>query len=214
MKHIAAAVALFASGIAAQAEISVFTSRAAWESAVAAPIVTETFDSITPYYFSEPVNPFGPFSVVLDRVGDPDQIGVRPVNGGGSRLGLSLVDPDTGLTFAPSNIRFMLETPTVAFGADFDSVARSSDTTINGEMLVEIAGETIDLALLVDDSGDGFVGFISTTPFDTASFTYQRSGNAVNDYFSVDNFAFQGVPAPGAVTILLGSCAALIRRRR
>lgn len=189
-------IAVISFVVPANADLSFYTDRSAWEAAVTGEI-TEDFDSVAPYELVPGINNAGLIDIEMRNLSDIDQW--NSINDGSSFLningtpfyqgGCRLTDPDT-------IINLHLPSPPVwAFGADFTST--HSSATGNG-LTMEVNGLEYDFRdLIPSGEGTGFLGFISTDAFSTVTL-FDTSNN---ETFGLDNVSF-AVPEPSAMMLL------------
>lgn len=189
---------------------TIYTDRAAWESAVGS-FTTETFDKDIP---NADVITFGN-GVVSKGVGGIELNEVF--------FGLYVGDLDTSDDFPPlfNEIRWTLPSPVVAFGADWFSTATGSGLTISGDF--DGTGlQTLSFASVLGEPGTGFLGILGTAPFTEIIFREERpiDRGIGDEVFLVDNFSLAAAPPVESVpepTVLAGLAvvgAGLLWRRR
>jgi len=184
-------MALFFTSTPVQADLSFFHNRTLWENAVSGTIVTEDFNSVTPYYMTEGVNHAGLIDIELIGLSSVSQWnsinnGSGPLNINGSRY------YQGGSNYSGANSINLLM-PTTAFGGDFISTHSAGGLTLRvGSLQYEFS------SLLPNGAGSGFLGFVSTDPFSQITL-FDASKN---ETFGLDNVSFvTAVPAPGAAIL-------------
>ena len=191
------------------ADLSFYTDRSAWESAVSGAIVIEDFDSVTPSFLTEGINDADLIKIEMVNLSEVNQwnsidngSGYSNVNGTPYYQGACrYTDPDTIIVL---HLPFL----TKAFGGDFESTY-SSD--LDG-LTLQVNGSRYEFSDLMSSSGGtGFLGFISTT--DTfLSVTLFDYDEILGESFGLDNVSF-AVPEPTTM-VLLGLGGLMLRKRR
>ena len=184
--------ALVVAAAPASAQLTAFTSRAAFEAA-AGPLLTQPFSA-----------PFELVPTTGATYAFPGATLTLDANHGGMTYGGGdvLVDLHPAGMGEPGFLRFTFGAPVRAFGADFllfDDPAIVLRAVVNGVTL---------------DVGEGFFGVVSTVPFttvdvrDPSDFTFVVVDDA--------SFSVSAVPEPGTVSLLLVGLAAgaAVARRR
>lgn len=177
------------------AAVTVYTSRAAWEIAVANNFVTENFNSLTT----------GPLSSGLNSAGLFD---IR-VNGlvSGNQFTSGLFAGETSSQFGRTQ-DFVFPSAVSGFGGDWLLATTSAHLTVT------INDETIQFDNYLAGNGNGFLGFVSSSPFAEARF--DDEGHSGNEQYLLDNLSFATVPEPaaGALMIVVGLLSLCVRARR
>lgn len=203
---IAAAVVLMA-GVSQAEAASIFTDRAAWEAAVAG-FTTETFDTSMASANVLVLN--SDITSTTDVVTKPN--GLNEVGFGAYRGRLG------GSGSHPNNITWDFGSSVVGFFADFGSL-NSNGLTVTGDF-DGTGDQTFSIATTVGGVSGGF-GLLGTATFST----FDWGSNDPSEFFTVDNFSYssvlapggeQQVPEPGSLATFGASLAALgwLRRRR
>ena len=195
---------------AANAQLTVFTDRAAWEAALGgASITTEDFNSITPFVFSDGQT-LDTGLVQITRDGSPNGgDGALEIEDGanfGNFDGTPFLSGETGIgphervevTFNGQNV--------FAFGADFVS-------PFSGDGIgVDVNGQTF-LLDYIPSFDSGFFGVISTGTFDGITIVGTPDDISFQELWQADNVSY-AVPAPGAAMLAGVAGLAAVRRRR
>lgn len=215
----------------AMAALIVYTDRAAFNSAVSSgTVVNEDFSGAAAGSTQIPVDTtfdVGSFSVRYSTAGGVDEPTNDIFNSGGvqelrlqwHRAGTTPVNQVT------TQLQFLFDEPTRAFGADWGTSSNSDFTLQDGNLFTLMVGtDTLDIDAALGDlpgtgmTEGGFVGFLSDTDF--SSFDLTLSPVFAVDSFSVDNTAqvasssLSAVPEPSSFWILLVCAACHARRRR
>ncbi|MFM7450149.1 MAG: PTPA-CTERM sorting domain-containing protein [Leptolyngbyaceae cyanobacterium] len=202
----AATVAISTVSAPAEAAVITYTDRANWQSALsglgwsASP--PEQFNAVIPdadsIIFAN--------GVLSD--GSPNtQFGVNQVVGGAYNGGLTTSATSPFYT----QIKWTFPTSTRGFGADWFNTFSGGAASLQ----VTIAGQTINIANALGGGGNGFLGFISDTPFTEATFSVGGSGDLAYD---ADNLSYAQnstvVPTPALLPGLIGMGIAAWRKRK
>ena len=180
------------------------TDRPTWETAVGGTIVNDPFATPITQGMSIMFDS-GVVSTVTVCCSFADENVVRNPPGGPSEvLYQNRLGPDgTG----DQNWTFPMLVN--GFGADWGGVQN---------VVVTILGESFEIDSVVGAS-DGFLGFVSDTPFMSVDFTHTSTNPSARDIYTADNLAFSKaavVPEPATVTLfaigLLGVGLTLRRR--
>jgi hypothetical protein len=187
------------------ADLSFYTKRSTWESAVNDAIVTENFNSVSPYILTEGVNSAGLIDIQLIGLSGPSEW--NSINDGSGPLNIN------GSTFyqGGSNysgadfINLLLPFTAKAFGGDFVSTHSADGLTLKVDGLqYEFS------ALLPAGVGTGFLGFVSTNSFSQVTL-FDASKN---ETFGLDNVSFAAVPEPATICLLGLGALSLTRKKR
>jgi len=176
----------------AAAALTIYTSRAAWESAVSAHYVEDLE--------SEPANFTGPTPYTTAQGWDFTSIG--------STVTIQFFEP--GIVNSTQTMHFRTNNPvgqmlqvappagttSLGYGFDYDTAGESWDLRVGGVVVATMPGST-----------NGFLGFLDTSP--VADFVLS-SPSAVQGGLDIDNFSGEGIiPAPpvmfGLANSALGS---------
>lgn len=149
-------------------------------------------------------------------------IGTTPVNFGGfsvSTTGTAVINPGNAsyqvdgsryldVNLAAATLTFTFANAVNSFGANFFSLNNNQARTF-----VTVGGQTFNPLPL----SPSFLGFVSTTPFTSVTFSTPTSGGS-NDQFGVDNVTIGGAvpePATWALMILgMGAVGFAMRRAK
>lgn len=216
VRPILAALVLAAVATPAQAAITVFTDRTAFNAAAGA-LTLETFESFS----SEIAFRTAPLTVgglTFQGFGTGQQgrniVDIPPPQfsefsiGGTNQLSL--------INNATSRVQVSFASAITAFGGDFggyqDDILRSRITVLGSDVVAPVtAGSTAR-----------FFGFISDTPFTSLVFQSHQQAATNGDGFGLDNIAYggsatRGVPEPATWALMLlgfGAIGAAMRRRQ
>jgi len=198
--------------------LTVYTSSAEWETAVAGLVVqVETFNDATEGTLPAGTTVIQP-KAILSITLDSNNQGVVKI--------LEATDKLNGLEFqgricdqtlpasvcAPKQLYLDFQTaaPVVAFAADW------AGTTEQDVLTIGIGGTITALNQVPNFSGTGFLGFVDTTPFSTVTFGLANARpGAVLEGFRMDNLRIAEVPLPAGLALLGSSMAVLgLARRR
>lgn len=197
-----------ASAVAREAAaFAYYTSRAAWEAAVGAPVTTD--------HFSNPVA--NAASILFDT-------GIVSTHEDFDHFGSANVFADANAIFAGSGryqgramsdakeIIWVFPTPVFAFGADWISPLSLGRLTVTGNF--DGTGmTTVGLLGPLEPDTDGFFGIVGAGSF--ASIVLGTESTSQNEAFAADDLSFaSGIPEPGTQVLLVAGLAALGRRRR
>ena len=203
---------LFALLVAANvhAQIQTYTNRADWEAAVAAAASTAEYFNFTGLTLGRvsqlDTNYADRFRIVVDHVSAStfSNPGIDIFPDASCSLGsgdcnvftFNMKDPTSTLDMPTTNA-LVFPQPILAFGGDFiqTGIAPVPTPTVTGPVTLHFGAESIVVNDFVDASGNGFFGFVATTPSDTLSFTFVKSGTIQNDIFQIYNPAFGAATA-------------------
>lgn len=201
----------------ADGAVITFTDRATFTGALGSRffVASEDFSNNPPGFTPIPVNTqfdVGAFDVFYTTANNQDQSTIALRNSAGDqRLDLQFDSGNGAGASEPgritTSIEFRFDDELFGFGGDWGALT-GAFTSDDGNMLtINVNGDTVNIDDLLGDppgTGDdenGFVGFISDTPFTSITLT----GVAV---FSVDSFSFDnallvGPPVPEPSTLLV-----------
>lgn len=217
MKLLAFAIASASLAAAANAQVAAFADRASFLAA-AGTVRTETFNGVAAdTSLTNATLGFTGFGVRADDVsggsGSFNFVDVLPLAGGGITPANYDVDGTTLLSLSVNttgiSVTFTFDNPITAVGFDTRRMQNLSDL-----VLIGLGGQTVSPPVL-----PLFLGYVSTTPFTTMTFTNQ-AGASVGDGFSVDNLTFSSsaaVPEPASWAMMIagfGLVGTMVRRRR
>ncbi len=198
------------------AAVVTYTNRADFTSAIGtANSVTEDFSSNPPGFTPIPVNTqfgVGAFDVFYTTANNSSQPTIALRNSAGDqRLDLQL-DSGNGagaseLGRLTTSIEFRFDGEIFGFGGDWGETTGAFSLDDGNQLTIMVNADTISIDdLLGDPPGvgadeNGFVGFLSDTPFTSITLT----GTAVFsvDSFSLDNAILVGPPVPEPSTLLV-----------
>jgi hypothetical protein len=207
-KAFVAATAMVAvSAGAANAALTVFTSRAAFETALSGGFTTETFNGVVgePAFRTAPVTVGG---LTLQGFGssqfDRNFIDQQPLQFGVFNVdGTAVVNAVTAL--GTSGLTVTLASGVRGFGADF---AAMQDGVFRTQILF---GSQAYTPSVTAGNVVTFLGIVSDTPFTTV--TFQSASVSTSDGFAFDNVTFgnvaNGVPEPSTWAMMLVGFAGL-----
>ena len=203
----------------AAATAVLWSSRAAWESAVGSfdtedfettanpPGCTEWMPGLVGNSCAHEIVVDAPKLDVVFGVGaHPDRYvfdagvvnGSREVQGDLHRWSIFSVGPQYN--------RFELPLPIVAFGVD---VARFADSSTDFPGMLEVGGESFPIA-----GGTIFIGVTSDEPFSSLTLHAGPTGEfGMNMYYHLDDVSFAAVPEPATACLLAAGLAALAAHR-
>jgi hypothetical protein len=193
-----------------------FTNRTDFVSAIGNHLVTgESFSGNPPGFTPIPVNTqfdVGAFDVFYTTANNQSQPTIALRNSAGDqRLDLQF-DSGNGagaseLGRVTTSIEFRFDDKLFGFGGDWGALT-GAFTSDDGNMLtITVNGDTVNIDDLlgdppgVGDDENGFVGFLSDTPF--TSFTLTGAAVFAVDSFSFDNALLVGPPVPEPSTLLV-----------
>lgn len=190
--------------------ITTYTDRATWEAAVATAggtVQNLDFSGLTQGRVTQLDTDYGAFRLVIDHLsatsttnpGVEFQLNASCFFGTGDchRFIFNIIEA-TSLLDAPKSNQLIFPQPVMAFGGNFFDVGVVTGFGPTGPVTLHFGTETIVLNTFLDASGNGFFGFISTTPVTTIEFTFgpKTAGTIQNDLF----FAYNPAYANGVVT--------------
>jgi len=185
--------------------ISFFTDRPSWEAAIgAATIITDPFDN--PIADADVIIfDSGVVSTGLNGPGDLDQNEVV----GGEYAG----NVDKDAVFSYEKITWDFPHAISGFGADFGTGVAAACT---GEFLLIISNfegggdMTIDLATEMGTPCTGFFGVVSSSLFQTVTYTTGTGGGALNEFWTMDDLSFAATAGVGGELLPINTTALLI----
>ncbi|MBP7711818.1 MAG: VPLPA-CTERM sorting domain-containing protein [Gammaproteobacteria bacterium] len=190
--------------------LTAYTAASQWEIAVGGLAVElETFDqapagSLSPN--TTVIQPKGILSIWLDS---NDQEAVRILKAGDSGLVFQgrVCDsslPATGCGPKQLYVDFKTTAPVVAFAADW------SGTSEQDVLTIQVGTSVIRLDQIPGFTGDGFLGFVDSTPFSRVTFGLaDAKTEAVLEGFTMDNVRIAEVPLPASLLFLASALASL-----
>jgi hypothetical protein len=193
--------------------ITTYTDRAVWEAAVATAggtVVNMNFTGLTTGRVTQLDTDYGAFRIVVDDVAASSfsNPGIDIFPDAGCSLGtgdcyvftFNLLDP-TSLFDGPKTNQLIFPQPIMAFGGDFIQAGYTAPPAVaTGPVTLHFGTETVVINDYVNSSGNGFFGFIATTPVTTIEFTFAKSGTIQNDIFQVYNPAYANGTLPPPAT--------------
>jgi len=204
-------LAVVSFGIPAVAELTFYTDRNAWEVAVDGGFALENFNSVDPYILTEGDNHAGQIRIELVNVNQGNNYIGKSVSWSGWTPffwgNLHRDDPE-------AMINLIFPSFVSAFGGDFESANSHDGLILQVDGLQYQLGNEMD-----DDSGTGFLGFVSTSAFVTMTLFDPVKNDSENgvcrfgESFGLDNVRFVAVPEP-ATMLLLGLGGFVLRKRR
>lgn len=195
----------------AQADLSFYTNRANWETALGEATTNENFDAVSPHLLSAGTNSAGLVSIELIGLAGQsiwnaidDGSGAQSVNGSRFFQGGSNSNNTAGTLSGADFIDLHLPYAVTAFGGDFYSTHSGAGLTLS------INGQTYEFTdLLPDGIGSGFLGFISTDAFSIVRLFDAEK----RETFGLDNLSF-AAPEPTTLVLLAVGGLAILRRKR
>lgn len=191
--------------------LTIYTDRAAWAAAVATAggtVQPYDFTGLTVGRVTQPLTDYGPFAISVDAVNTISQFfnpGIDIFPDANCSLGtgncmvftFDLIDPTYTALGGPHVNALIMPQTIQAWGGDMVQAGYTAPgATPTGVITVGTgSGDSFTLNEYVDGTGFGFVGFVTTNPTTTLTFTFVKSGSIVNDIFQVYNPAY----ANGAV---------------
>lgn len=192
-----------AATVAPPAGMTIYTDRAAWEAAVVAAGATPQhfdFTGLTLGTVTQTTTNYGSFSIVIDALttGDPSfnpgisvyQATSCSVNNGNpcNVFTFDLEDPNSTFTgfVIPKYNSLVFPQNITAFGGNFAQTGFTAGTgDLTGPVTLQFGSQSFNLEDYLSATGYGFVGFVSTTPSNTITFTYHQASTLVNEIFQV-----------------------------
>lgn len=189
----------------ANAAVATFTDVAAWQAA-AGPSTLEDFSGSPLGAMAAGSTDIGAFSIFLDKNGGGNNAFSAP------RFGGYIDDPTASLDVGALVLRFDFDAPLIGFGGDWTSMINADRVTVT------LAGATIQFDnFLTTGNGDGFLGFVSTTPFTSLQFGLELASPGIDgERFTLDNARLAAAVAepPAAALLAVALLAAGTWRRR
>lgn len=184
--------------------LTVYTDRAAWESATGS-FITENFNNLTPFQFTTGLNSVGLIDVDVTGPVHENQLG-----GPSTLNGQFAIDRTNHLIGHVLNGG--ITHPTIIFQNPVYSFAADWRTTLSGGRLIvlEFDGQTIHFDDYLSGDGSGFLGVIADNAFSQVVFGAESTDA---EAFGMDNLSFSPVPEPMTMA-LLGLGGLLLRRRK
>jgi hypothetical protein len=201
------------SGDVSATVLTTYTDRAAWEGAVAAAsgtVQNMNFSGLTQGRVTQADTDYGDFRLVVDHLSatSSSNPGLDFILNASCFFGtgdchvftLNMIE-STSLLDMPKSNQLIFDQPVMAFGGNFFGVGFAG-TSVTGPVTIHFGTETVVVNSSLDASGNGFFGFISTTPVSTIEFTYgPKTGTLQNDLFQIYNPAYaNGVTPPPTST--------------
>jgi hypothetical protein len=185
--------------------LTIYTDRAAWEAAVAAAggtVQLYDFAGLPQGRVTQTLTNYGPFSIEVDAVNTVDPSfnpGISIFPDASCSLGtgdcdvftFDMIDPTYTALGGPHVNSLIMPQTIQAWGGDMVQAgyaAPSGPTT--GIVTVATGSASFTLNDYVSATGFGFVGFVTTNPTITLTFTFAKTGTIVNEIFQVYNPAF------------------------
>jgi hypothetical protein len=191
--------------------LTIYTDRTAWANAVAAAggtVQPYDFTGLTTGRITQALTDYGPFAISVDAVNTVSSFfnpGIDLVPDASCSLGVGdcpvftfdMIDPTYTALGGPHVNALIMPQTVQAWGGDMVQAGYTApDGTPTGAITVSTgSGDSFTLNDYVSSTGYGFVGFVTTNPTTTITFTFAKSGSIVNEIFQVYNPAF----ANGAV---------------
>jgi hypothetical protein len=191
--------------------LTIYTDRATWEAAVVAAggtVQPYDFTGLTTGRVTQTLTDYGSFAISVDAVNTVSPFfnpGIDLFPDASCSLGtgdctvftFDMIDPTYTALGGPHVNSLIMPQTIRAWGGDMVQAgytAPAGDPT--GPITVSTgSGDSFTINDYVSSTGYGFVGFITTNPTTTLTFTFAKSGTIVNEIFQVYNAAY----ANGAV---------------
>jgi hypothetical protein len=189
--------------------LTIYTDRTAWENAVATAggtVQAYNFTGLTTGRVTQALTDYGPFVISVDAVNAVDPSfnpGIDIFPDAGCSLGVGdcmvftfdMIDPTYTALGGPHVNSLIMPQTIQAWGGDMVQAGYAGSTPTGPITVSTGSGDSFTLTDYVSVTGFGFVGFVTTNPTTTVTFTFAKSGTIVNEIFQVYNAAY----ANGAV---------------
>jgi len=193
--------------------LTIYTDRAAWSAAVAAAggtVQPYDFTGLTTGRVTQTLTDYGPFAISVDAVNTVSSFfnpGIDLFPDASCSLGtgdctvftFDMIDPTVTTLGAGPHVNALIMPQTIqAWGGDMVQAGYTAPPAVaTGPITVNTgSGDSFVLTDYVDATGFGFVGFVTTNPTTTITFTFAKSGTIGNEIFQVYNAAYaNGVAA-------------------
>ncbi len=183
--------------MSAQAVITVYTDRAAWQAAVGIATQTENFENSTVAPLARGVNQIqtpgsGPRGLVVfvNQSGVGVAEGSAIVNG---VTGRALELKTSPLTFSPTQPSIRFPKPVYGFAGDWRGTLDANDLAVWLKPELWLVGGDVQEVRFSDylsGNGDGFIGVVSDAPFSEVGFFTTTGGLGTNETFTIDNLSY------------------------
>lgn len=210
MRDVVFACAVAVAAGSSSAQFTVYTDRAAWESAVGGDFFLEDFNSVTTQEIADGSS-LNTGLITISRDGSGNMadggLAISPGTQFGNIDGTNHLDGETGA--APhENVKVSFNgLDVVAFGADFAS-------PFSGDGIALQVGNELFLLDTIPGFDIGFFGVVANSgTFDSVSIVGNPADDTFQELWQADNFSF-AVPAPSTAAALGLAGLAGIRRRR
>jgi hypothetical protein len=185
--------------------ITMYTDRATWEAAVASAggtVQRYDFTGLTTGRITQPLTDYGPFALSVDALNTISTsfnpgIDIFPDASCSLDTGdcmvftFDMIDPTYTALGGPHVNSLIMPQAMMAWGGymvQAGYTAPGGDPT--GIITVNTGANTFTLNDYVSATGYGFVGFVTSNPATTLTFTFAKTSTLVNDIFQVYNAAF------------------------
>jgi hypothetical protein len=186
--------------------LTIYTDRTAWETAVAnagGTVQAYDFTGLTTGRVTQALTDYGPFAISVDAVNTTSSFfnpGIDVFPDASCSLGVGdctvftfdMIDPTYTALGGPHVNALVMPQAIQAWGGDMVQAGYTApDGLPTGAITVSTgSGDSFTLNDYVSSTGYGFVGFVTTNPTTTITFTFAKSGTIVNEIFQVYNAAY------------------------
>ena len=205
--------------------ITIYTDRSAWEAAVATAGGTAQrydFTGLPTGRVTQALTDYGSFAISVDAVNTTSSffnpgIDVFPDascsldTGDCTVFTFDMIDPTYTALGGPHVNSLIMPQAMMAWGGymvQAGYTAPAGDPT--GVITVSTGSNTFTLNDYVSATGFGFVGFVTTNPTTTLTFTFVKSGTIVNEIFQVYNAAYANAAVATTPAQKIGDLRSLI----
>lgn len=212
MKRLALApLAFVLAACPAAASVTAFSSFSGWQAA-AGPTTLEDFAAAPLGPLTPGTTDIGTFSIFIDKNGDNR----NSIADDDPNFFIGYIDnPADSNTLGAFVIRLLFDAPLTAFAASWSS------TTTGDRLRATIDGTTFRFEDFLTGTGSGFLGWVSTDPFDEIILSVGNASPTIDgESFGMGSVLLAppvaDVPEPAAAALLLAGVCGLwsLRRRR